>query len=270
LKPCRNVSDFVANPLSQYLARRSSVVWAQSATLAGSVYFGRPDDGDFPSRPELGVLPWSPRFRTGYDVIVDFSGLVGLSPRCFRLLSNQLRDARGRAGELGRVAFIRSQGVVGTVIAGLFHELVKCGFDSVLVSDLDAALDWLDRADADFPRVELQEMIENVRDEPQLLRALRSYLREHRHQATLEEVAAALALSERSLQRRLSELGTSFRAEINRSRVRAAEELLVETDAKLEAIARQVGCSSASQLSTLFRSVAGETPSSFRERHRRG
>jgi AraC-like DNA-binding protein len=270
LKPSRNASDFASQPLSQYLARRASVVWAFSATLAGSAYFGRPDDADFPSRPELGVLPWSPRLRSGYDVIVDFSSLEGLSPRCFHLLSNQLRDARARAGELGRVAFIRSEGVVGTVITGLFHDLVKRELPSILVGDLDAALGWLDRSDGELARIELQDMLEKVRDEPPLLRALRAHLRQHRHHTTLDQVAAALAHSERSLQRRLSELGTNFRAEVNRSRVRAAEELLVDTDAKLEVIARQVGCSSASQLSTLFRSVAGETPSSFRARHRRG
>ena len=76
----------------------------------------------------------------------------------------------------------------------------------MLVGDLDAALTWLDRADGELARVELLEMLEQVRDEPPLLRALRAHLREHRHAATLDQAAAALAHSERSLQRRLSEL----------------------------------------------------------------
>jgi AraC-like DNA-binding protein len=47
-----------------------------------------------------------------------------------------------------------------------------------------------------------------------------------------------------------------------------AGQLLAHSDEKIEAIARKVGCSSSSRLSTLFRKAVGETPAQFRARRR--
>jgi AraC-like DNA-binding protein len=98
------------------------------------------------------------------------------------------------------------------------------------------------------------------------LRSLRGHLAANLSQITVRAAARALGTSPRTLQRGLSELGTSFRAEVERARVRAAEALLAETNAKLEVIALQVGCSSPSSFSRLFRRLTGESPSDFRAR----
>jgi transcriptional regulator GlxA family with amidase domain len=50
--------------------------------------------------------------------------------------------------------------------------------------------------------------------------------------------------------------------------VRVAIKMLTETDEKIEAIARDVGCVSASQLSALFKKHVGDTPARVRERLR--
>jgi len=77
-----------------------------------------------------------------------------------------------------------------------------------------------------------------------------------------------VGLSERSLSRRLSELGTSFRDEVQRARLRAAEALLVDTDLKLDAVGRAIGFTSRAHFSDFFRRATGEAPSEFRARRR--
>jgi AraC-like DNA-binding protein len=83
---------------------------------------------------------------------------------------------------------------------------------------------------------------------------------------TLDDAAKALALSPRSLQRRLSSECTTFQAEVARSQVRIAERLLGGSSAPLATIALEVGCSTPQRFSSLFRRVTGETPSAFRKR----
>jgi AraC-like DNA-binding protein len=71
------------------------------------------------------------------------------------------------------------------------------------------------------------------------------------------------------LQRSLLGCSTSFRAEVERARVREAERLLTEGDEKVEVIARRVGCASPSHFAALFRRTTGEAPADFRGRRRR-
>jgi transcriptional regulator GlxA family with amidase domain len=86
---------------------------------------------------------------------------------------------------------------------------------------------------------------------------------------TLAAAARRQGRSERSLQRDLQQGGTTFRAELEAARVELARALLVDTDLKIDSVARKVGCASAAHFATLFRRVAGETPSAYRDRHRR-
>ncbi len=77
-------------------------------------------------------------------------------------------------------------------------------------------------------------------------------------------------MSERTLQRRLKEEDTSFQAELNNVQMRTAQQLLLETDMKLTAVAVEVGCASLQHFSSLFRKLVGESPSTWREQHRKG
>jgi AraC-like DNA-binding protein len=82
----------------------------------------------------------------------------------------------------------------------------------------------------------------------------------------LSEVARELGMSERTLQRRLKEAGTSFQAELNAVQVRMAQSLLRETDMKLTAVAVEVGCASLQHFSSLFRKLVGDSPSAWRNK----
>jgi len=83
---------------------------------------------------------------------------------------------------------------------------------------------------------------------------------------TLAGVARALAMSERSLQRRLSAAGSSFREVVDDARRGEVTRLLETTDASIEAIALQAGFSDASSLHRAFSRWMGETPQAWRGR----
>lgn len=81
-------------------------------------------------------------------------------------------------------------------------------------------------------------------------------------------LARALALSVRTLQRRLRAEGTSFEREVWNSRVRRAQRLMLETDFPLSRVAQDAGFTSLSRLSVVFRRIIGTTPSAWRRERR--
>lgn len=97
---------------------------------------------------------------------------------------------------------------------------------------------------------------------------LRAWLRDGGLHATLDQAAHALGVSGRSLQRRLGEGGSSFRAELEQARLAAAQRLLLDTDDKVAAIAAEVGASSESNFIAFFRRLTGQTPAAWRAARR--
>ena len=81
------------------------------------------------------------------------------------------------------------------------------------------------------------------------------------------EVAAKLAISERTLYRRLSEAGTNLTSLIDDARHRKASELLSRSSIPIEELAHRLGFSEASSFSRAFRRWSGVSPRQFRERH---
>jgi AraC-like DNA-binding protein len=163
-------------------------------------------------------------------------------------------------------SIVRPAGMPGATMAGLFLDLVAPVICAMLFTDRSEAFAWLGRPDGEAARQALDQVLRELFDLPLIVRQLRDWLRAHLDAPTVEGAARALGSSTRTLQRTLAESGTSFRAEIDRARVRAAEAELLDHGSKLEVIARHVGCSSLSGFSKLFRRVTGETPSEFRER----
>lgn len=81
---------------------------------------------------------------------------------------------------------------------------------------------------------------------------------------TLTQLADSLAMSPRSLQRRLAEEGLTLRALAERVRMQEAERRLRETRDDVGTIATSLGFSSASNFARAFRRWAGTTPQAFR------
>jgi AraC-like DNA-binding protein len=267
VRPAATVQEFLADPVGHYIAGRSFVVWAQTESVLGSAYFGHLEPADFPLLGELFDLHRNPHLKPPFDALCDGGRLAALDRSAFELLGSYMMPRWSEiVARVRRLAIVRPSGLAGATLAGLFYETVRPDVRAGLFTDRQEALDCLGlRARA--ARVEVEQLLDALDAAPPLVRRLRAHLAEH-HRASLASAARAPSLSTRSLQRRLQELGTSFREELERARVRAAEALLTDTDQKIESIAREVGCVSPSAFYELFRRHVGESPADFRRRRR--
>ena len=81
---------------------------------------------------------------------------------------------------------------------------------------------------------------------------------------TLSSIASKLAMSGRTLQRRLSEDGHSFQSVVDTARKDLAQRLLSETDYSLAEVAFLTGFAEQSGFTRAFKRWAGQTPRSYR------
>lgn len=81
---------------------------------------------------------------------------------------------------------------------------------------------------------------------------------------SLGEAAALLAISPRTLKRRLAEQGTTYSALRQEVCLAHAEDRLLRTDATIEALAEQLGFSDAASFIRAFRRWTGLTPARYR------
>jgi AraC-like DNA-binding protein len=79
-----------------------------------------------------------------------------------------------------------------------------------------------------------------------------------------EEVARVLALSPRTLTRRLEEAGTSFTAILDETRRALAEQYLARTEFSVAEVAYLVGFAEASSFNRAFRRWTGRAPGDVR------
>lgn len=87
--------------------------------------------------------------------------------------------------------------------------------------------------------------------------------------ATLEDVARQLAVSPRSLRRRLEEEGTSFRAIVEAERRQLAVQLLEGTEMKVDELALQLGYGDTASFTRAFRRWFDRAPGEYRRQHGR-
>jgi len=81
---------------------------------------------------------------------------------------------------------------------------------------------------------------------------------------SIQEVAEQLAMSERSLRRRLTELNTSYKEIFNQVRLELAVRYLQDSNLAMEDIAQLVGFSDSTSFYRSFKKWTGKAPSAFR------
>lgn len=82
--------------------------------------------------------------------------------------------------------------------------------------------------------------------------------------SSMEDVADKLHMSERTLQRQLTQEGTSFRTIVDEMRLQKAGGLLKRKELSLEAIAEMLGYTDVTNFTRAFKRWTGITPSKFR------
>jgi AraC-like DNA-binding protein len=256
--------DFVRAPLGRYIVGRSWMFFYPDPHLSGFVFWGRIEEDDAEEAVRI-----SPRVHAfagkPHVAIIDARNVEHVAPASFGVASRFVEESAPilrRVTE--RLALVRPTGIVGTIVGGFF-QVVPAPHAVKVFADRDEALRWLGIESREELMRELDERVSSLSGVSPLLRGLRALLGEALGQdVDLATVARRLNLSERSLQRRLSELGTTFQGELIEARIAATKRLLAETDASLTRIAFDVGFSSPHHLSTLFHKRVGKTPTAWR------
>jgi AraC-like DNA-binding protein len=121
--------------------------------------------------------------------------------------------------DVPRAAIARPGGLLLGALAEGFFRLVPMPYDVAVFADVHAAANWLGAPHA----ASLVARVRAIRREDGIAVRLRQVFRERLRFVGIEDGAAALGLSPRSLQRRLKAEGTTFRRELDRARVEAAQ-----------------------------------------------
>ncbi len=142
------------------------------------------------------------------------------------------------------------------------------GMDALLVpNDAMSAPNRLgDPAIAEFFDTHLDSELAGMGECDDLEHRVRSCVSSHLSEGvpTVSTIARSLGMSGRTLQRRLSEKGSTFQVLVDESRRQLAQKLLKETDYPLMEIAFLTGFSEQSAFTRAFRRWAGQTPRSYR------
>ncbi|MFL5347867.1 MAG: helix-turn-helix transcriptional regulator [Hyalangium sp.] len=203
--------------------------------------------------------------------LVDLRRLESPDPSAFGLFVNYMRQREEDfAQSVQRQALVRPEGIIGAVVGG-FYSLLSPRYPSKVFTESSEAMMWLGvhEGRAAALQAELNQLVMEATGQSPLLLQLHRVLRTRLLEASLAETAREMGMSERTLQRRLKEAGTSFQSELNAVQVRTAQQLLLETDMKLTAVAVEVGCASLQHFSSLFRKLVGESPSTWRDLQRK-
>jgi AraC-like DNA-binding protein len=141
--------------------------------------------------------------------------------------------------------------------------------------EVDAA--WLDRrvehANGELYRVltdQAHEVLARIQASATYTNRVRDYIRLvfPRTPETLE-VARALALSDRSLRRRLMEEGATYSAILQETRKLLAWQLIADPKRSIQQVGREVGFTSGPAFQRAFKRWTGDTPGGYRDRKAR-
>jgi AraC-like DNA-binding protein len=107
---------------------------------------------------------------------------------------------------------------------------------------------------------------QNINDtRPALIQALRALILDLEHgPASLGDIANRLALSERTLRRRLHALGTSYNKILQDVRSSTAQECLRDSNLTTESIAWRLGYTETANFRHAFKRWTGQSPQAFR------
>jgi AraC-like DNA-binding protein len=261
--------DLLRAPLGRCFAGRQVLVWCPDSSLLGVSLWGSPGADDVALLVALLDFPHHPSLAGGCDVVFDARHLERLEGEVFDAYVAALQKRRAAlAARVRRQALLRPAGMVGAVIAGAVP-VTEAPAPWAVFTELAPALAWLQRADGDELAARLQQLLSpQVHGDP-LLARLHAVLRGGGLRLTLDGAARRLGLGPRTLQRLLAARDTQFRTELGQARAAAAARLLAESDLRVEAIARRVGCCSGEHLATLLHRQHGTAPSALRQASRR-
>lgn len=264
--------ELASEPVGKFSSGRSFIHFCAAPSLWGVILWGRPDGEDALALGKTLVLELEPAIAS-HGSIIDARRVEGIDAGAFKLLETYVQTNHAALREkVLRLALVRPSGLEGAVVAGFF-EVLPAPYPVATFADVPAALRWLasegaTSADPDEVGRLLDETFTACAGVPPVVRELRAVLAANLGGIGVAEAARAMGLSERTLQRRLTEASTTFVDEVTDVRLRAAQRMMLDSDAPLTTIALDVGCASLQHFSAMFRRLTGESPSAWRDKRR--
>ena len=241
--------------------------------LLGMVLWGRPNAADA-RKLVASLVSVLHQNAQPHVFLLDARRVDSIDPGAFTAFNTYVQEYfEPLQRSVQRLAMVRPDGMPGAAISGFFDVLPRRPYPVAALTDVSDAFRWLGEV---IPTLleHTQKWVaaldgafgSDLSGAP-TLSALHGLLDTERTHS-IEQVAKALGLSPRTLQRRLTDAGTSFRQELQIARLRWAQKLLVDTDLPIKHIALDAGCSSVQHFGVLFRRLTGETPMAWREQQR--
>lgn len=266
MRPTTDLDELYADPRGLSFSGRSFVYFYPSSEVNGFAMWGRAEEEDL--RRLTHAL--DAEFRAGtppHLSFIDFRRVESIDGAAFQILAEYLyRRFEDFSRQVQRQAIVRPAGIAGAIVAG-FYDVVEPTYPTKVFATALEAQQWLGSRDTSLV-AQIDALVDQAQGIDPIVRLVREALATGLAEASLERVARQLGLSERTLQRRLTEAGTTFQSEFNLAQVRFAQKLLLESDVKLTTVALEVGCASLQHFSALFRRHTGDSPSAWREKNR--
>jgi AraC-like DNA-binding protein len=264
-----SLEELSRDPVGKFVGGARFMHFCAAPRLWGIVLWERPTEAD--ALEIYRSLPFEMRApAVPHAAMIDASRMEGGEPAAFARVERFLVKFAAPLGDwILRLAMVRPSGLAGAMVAGA-PQLLQFPFPVSVFEDVPAALRWLAPvAELTVPVETLAASVSEAQAQasgtPALLRQVRLWLEANLRGPTLADAAGAVAMSERSLQRRLSEAGTTFQDELGQARVRVAQRMLAAGPAQLTEVAICVGCASLQHFSALFKRVTGESPGAWRK-----
>ncbi|MCA9593539.1 MAG: helix-turn-helix transcriptional regulator [Myxococcales bacterium] len=260
------------SPGARYVAGPTFAHFCASPELWGIVLWGRPSHEDVVAL-RRSLLEEIAADTLPHVSVVDASRMTGVDMAAFEELRSYVEEnAEALARGVTRLALVRPDGLPGAVVAGMFAVMPQ-PYPVRVFASLTPALGWLSEHEEELSCEGLARVLDDVvaecADAAPIVTALATYFASHLTNANVGDAARALHLSLRTLQRRLSEAETTFQEQLGLARLAEAQRLMLDSEEPLTTIAMEVGCASLQHFSALFRRHTGESPSAWRESHKR-
>ncbi len=265
-----NPSELAASPIGRCFMGPTFALWCLTPELGGQTIWGTVDERSLRDMMAIGkILVGHPAVSRRRRVLTDCRDIERVDADVLlAFIGGAHEQLADWSSGLERQAMIVPEGPGGILLSGA---LPMANIEHVLrvTHDVDSALAFVDHPHAAAAHATVSLLVEAARGSSALLSRLRSHLAGCLDAATIENSAAVLGMSKRTLQRELHRLSTSFSEQLREVRIATAEALLVHTDLKIEAIATQVGFGTASRMSASLRRDRNVTASELRAGHRR-
>lgn len=203
----------------------------------------------------------------GITVVIN----TALAPKCF---SEFLEDVRVQPMEVAKRLcrdrnsfYIRKQQYIEHIFSELYTvpEQLKRGYFKVKILELLLILSSIDPEKNEAPKRALPKV------QTMLAKQSAEYLVKHMEQRiTIHELAREFNVSETSLKNAFKAVyGVPVYSYIRLQKMHSAAHRLVYSDAAVSDIAYDLGYKNSSKFGDAFREIMGETPSEFREKHKK-